>query len=76
MDYTGIYKCDLGIKDGKIFGMGKAGNPDVMADVTPGMVRGCPHACTHIHVHTDVMADVNPGIVRGYPCVLCVCVYV
>jgi len=40
VDYTGIYKCDLGIKDGKIFGMGKAGNPDVMADVTPGMVVG------------------------------------
>ncbi|CAG8433174.1 9575_t:CDS:2 [Diversispora eburnea] len=30
---------DIGIKDGKIIGIGKAGNPDIM-DVTPGMVCG------------------------------------
>lgn len=40
VDYTGIYKCDVGIKDGKIAGMGKAGNPDVMDGVSPGMVVG------------------------------------
>jgi len=40
IDYTGIYKCDLGIKDGKISGIGKAGNPDVMDGVTEGMVVG------------------------------------
>src|SRR6187401_2978390 len=40
MDYTGIYKADLGIKDGLIAGIGKAGNPDVMAGVTRGMVVG------------------------------------
>ena len=40
VDYTGIYKCDVGIKDGRIAGMGKAGNPDVMAGVTPGMTVG------------------------------------
>ena len=28
LDYTGIYKADIGIKDGKIAGIGKAGNPD------------------------------------------------
>lgn len=27
MDYTGIYKADLAIRDGKIFGIGKSGNP-------------------------------------------------
>ncbi|OQV21346.1 Urease [Hypsibius exemplaris] len=36
----GIVKCDIGIKDGFIVGIGKAGNPDVMAGVTPGMVCG------------------------------------
>ena len=34
VDYTGIYKADVGIKDGLIAGIGKAGNPDVMAGVT------------------------------------------
>ncbi|HAM73721.1 MAG TPA: urease subunit alpha, partial [Verrucomicrobiales bacterium] len=40
VDWTGIYKADLGIKSGRIAGIGKAGNPDVMAGVTPGMVIG------------------------------------
>lgn len=33
LDYTGIYKADIGIKDGLITAMGKAGNPLVMDDV-------------------------------------------
>ncbi|GAA0323377.1 urease subunit alpha [Oceanobacillus sp. FSL W7-1281] len=33
LDYTGIYKADLGIKDGKICGIGKSGNALVMNDV-------------------------------------------
>ena len=40
VDWTGIRKADVGIKDGRIAGIGKAGNPDVMAGVTPGMVVG------------------------------------
>jgi urease subunit alpha len=40
VDYTGIYKADLGIKNGLIAGIGKAGNPDVMAGVTKGMIVG------------------------------------
>ncbi len=40
MDYTGIYKADIGVKNGKIAGIGKAGNPDIMDNVTPGMVVG------------------------------------
>jgi urease subunit alpha len=40
IDATGIYKADIGIKNGRIAGIGKAGNPDVMAGVTPGMVVG------------------------------------
>uniref|UniRef100_A0A0E0F549 Urease n=1 Tax=Oryza meridionalis TaxID=40149 RepID=A0A0E0F549_9ORYZ len=30
IDYTGIYKADIGIKGGLIVAIGKAGNPDVM----------------------------------------------
>ena len=33
----GVLKGDLGIKDGRIVGIGKAGNPDTM-DFTPGLV--------------------------------------
>jgi urease subunit alpha len=40
VDWTGIYKADVGIKHGKIAGIGKAGNPDVMPGVTPGMIFG------------------------------------
>lgn len=40
VDYTGIYKADIGIKNGRIAGIGKAGNPDVMAGVDPDLVVG------------------------------------
>ena len=40
VDYTGIYKADIGIKNGKIAGIGKAGNPHIMDGVTPGMIIG------------------------------------
>ena len=33
LDYWGIVKADIGIKAGRIAGIGKAGNPDVQADV-------------------------------------------
>jgi urease subunit alpha len=40
VDHSGIYKADIGIKHGLIAGLGKAGNPDVMAGVTAGMIVG------------------------------------
>lgn len=40
LDYTGIVKADIGIKDGKIKAIGKAGNPDIMDGVTEGMTVG------------------------------------
>lgn len=40
IDYTGIIKADIGIKNGKIVGIGKAGNPDIMDGVTEGMTIG------------------------------------
>jgi len=33
VDYTGIYKADIGVKDGKIAAIGKAGNPLLMDKV-------------------------------------------
>jgi len=40
VDYTGIVKADIGIKNGQIHAIGKAGNPDIMDGVTPGMTVG------------------------------------
>jgi urease subunit alpha len=40
VDHWGIVKADIGIRDGRIAAIGKAGNPDLMAGVTPGLVVG------------------------------------
>src|SRR3954469_16807311 len=37
---VGIVKADIGIKDGRIVGVGKAGNPQIMDGVSPGTVGG------------------------------------
>ncbi|WP_416367875.1 urease subunit alpha [Tritonibacter mobilis] len=34
LDWTGIYKADVGLKDGRIHAIGKAGNPDTQPGVT------------------------------------------
>jgi urease len=56
VDYTGIYKADIGIKGGSIVGIGKAGNPDVMEGVDPNLVVG---SCT------DVIAGEGKIITAG-----------
>jgi urease subunit alpha len=40
IDYWGIIKADIGIRDGRIVGIGKAGNPDIMSGVHPELVVG------------------------------------
>jgi urease subunit alpha len=40
IDHSGIIKADIGIRDGMIVGIGKAGNPDIMDGVDPNMVVG------------------------------------
>ncbi len=40
LDVTGIYKADIGIKDGKIHGIGKSGNPHIMSGVDDNMIIG------------------------------------
>ncbi|HEX3477671.1 MAG TPA: urease subunit alpha [Kofleriaceae bacterium] len=56
VDWTGIYKADIGIKHGRIAGIGKAGNPAVMAGVTPGMIVG---------VTTDALAGEGLIVTAG-----------
>src|SRR5689334_8150930 len=45
VDWWGIVKADIGVRDGRIVGIGKAGNPDLMEGVTKGMEIG---ACTEV----------------------------
>ena len=40
LDHWGIIKADVGIRDGRIVGIGKAGNPDTMDGVDPTLVIG------------------------------------
>ena len=61
VDVTGIVKADIGIKNGRISGIGKAGNPDVQPGVTiaigggteiiagEGMIVTAGGIDTHIH---------------------------
>jgi urease len=56
VDWSGIYKADIGIRDGIIIGIGKAGNPDVMDGVSADMIVG---SCT------DVIAGEHKIVTAG-----------
>ena len=70
LDYTGIYKADIGIRDGKIAGMGKSGNPLVMEKVDlvigasteiiagEGLIVTAGGIDTHIHFINPEQVDV------------------
>ncbi len=61
LDHWGVVKADIGIKDGRISGIGKAGNPDIQPGVTivigpgteiiagEGMIATAGGIDTHIH---------------------------
>ncbi len=40
LDHWGVVKADVGVRDGLIVGIGKAGNPDTMDGVDPALVVG------------------------------------
>ncbi|MET0894860.1 MAG: urease subunit alpha, partial [Acidimicrobiia bacterium] len=40
LDHWGVVKADVGVRDGRIVGIGKAGNPDTMDDIHPALVIG------------------------------------
>lgn len=56
VDWSGIFKADIGIRQGHIVGIGKAGNPDVMDGVMPNLVIGS---------NTDVVAGEGKIITAG-----------
>ena len=53
IDHWGIIKGDIGIKDGKIVGIGKAGNPDTMDGVSENMIIG---SSTEVHSGAGLIA--------------------
>ncbi|MCW2948433.1 MAG: ureC 2 [Actinoallomurus sp.] len=40
LDHWGVVKADVGVRDGRVVALGKAGNPDTMDGVHPGLVIG------------------------------------
>ena len=40
LDHWGVVKADVGVRDGRIAAIGKAGNPDIMDGIHPGLVIG------------------------------------
>ncbi len=56
VDYWGIVKADIGVRDGRIVKVGKAGNPDTMAGVDPELVVGAS---------TEVIAGENLIVTAG-----------
>jgi urease subunit alpha len=56
VDHWGVVKCDIGVRDGRIVKVGKAGNPDMMAGVDPDLVVGAA---------TEVIAAENMIVTAG-----------
>src|SRR6266851_5723073 len=56
LDHWGIVKGDIGIRDGRIVRVGKAGNPDTMDGVDPDLVVGAS---------TEVVAGENMIVTAG-----------
>ena len=77
LDYTGIYKADIGVKDGRIAGIGKAGNPDIMPGVAEQMIVGATTevvagekliltaGALDVHVHFICPQQVEEAIASG-----------
>lgn len=40
LDHWGVVKADIGVRDGRIVGIGKAGNPDITDGIHPALVIG------------------------------------
>lgn len=75
VDHWGIIKADIGIKDGRISGIGKAGNPDIQPDVTiiigPGTeaIAGEGHIITaggiDAHIHFICPQQIEEALTSG-----------
>ena len=78
LDYWGIVKGDIGIRDGRIVGVGKAGNPLIQPGVDPRLVIGpgteviagegliCTAGGIDTHVHFICPQQVEVAIAVGH----------
>ncbi|MCH9702512.1 MAG: urease subunit alpha [Actinomycetia bacterium] len=75
LDWWGIVKADIGLKDGRIVGIGKAGNPDIQEGVTivigPGTeaIAGEGHILTaggiDTHIHFICPQQIETALASG-----------
>src|SRR6201991_4088489 len=75
IDHWGIVKADIGIKDGRIAGIGKAGNPDIQPGVTivigPGteVIAGEGKILTaggiDVHIHYICPQQIEEALMSG-----------
>jgi urease subunit alpha len=80
VDWTGIVKADVGLKDGRIVAIGKAGNPDTQPGVTivigPGteIIAGEGKILTaggmDAHIHYICPQQIEEALMSGVTCML------
>ncbi|MBS0411416.1 MAG: urease subunit alpha [Proteobacteria bacterium] len=80
IDWWGIVKADVGLKDGRIAGIGKAGNPDTQGGVTivigPGteIIAGEGKILTagamDCHIHFICPQQIEEALMSGVTCML------
>ncbi|ABR61215.1 urease subunit alpha [Sinorhizobium medicae] len=80
VDHWGIVKADIGLKDGRISAIGKAGNPDTQAGVTiivgPGteVIAGEGKIVTaggmDSHIHFICPQQIDEALMSGITCML------
>jgi len=80
IDHTGIYKADIGLKDGRIAAIGKAGNPDMQPGVNiivgPGTeaIAGEGKIVTaggmDSHIHFIAPQQIEEALMSGVTCML------
>ena len=80
VDHTGIYKADIGLKDGRIAGIGKAGNPDTQPGVTiiigpsteaiAGEGKILTAGGMDAHIHFIAPQQIEEALMSGITCML------
>ncbi|MBY5535074.1 urease subunit alpha [Rhizobium leguminosarum] len=80
VDHSGIYKADIGLKDGRIVAIGKAGNPDMQPGVNiivgPGTEAIAAEGKivtaggTDSHIHFIAPQQIEEALMSGMTCML------
>ncbi len=77
IDYTGIYKADIAIRDGRISAIGKAGNPGIQDGIIPELTIGagteiiagegmiCTAGGIDTHIHFICPQQIETAITSG-----------